>query len=122
MGRSPIEKRLSQGLTVEYKSSRILFSSLHPHNIMFAKQLPAFLIVLFCGLSAIAAPKDTSKCSSVSKTHIGEKKQVLLETKNCGGEVNSVADSKIAKDGNSNPTNVCGAKCEYLISFCSSNY
>ncbi|KAI3612932.1 hypothetical protein WG66_005292 [Moniliophthora roreri] len=76
---------------------------------MFAKQLPAFLIVLFCGLSAIAAPKDTSKCSSVSKTHIGEKKQVLLETKNCGGEVNSVADSKIAKDGNSNPTNVCGA-------------
>ncbi|ESK93091.1 hypothetical protein Moror_8876 [Moniliophthora roreri MCA 2997] len=78
---------------------------------MFTKQLATFLIVLFCGLSVIAAAGD--ECSSVSKTHIGEKQQVLFETKNCGGQASSLDDSKVAVNGkNSESRNVCGAQCD----------
>ncbi|EEB91308.1 hypothetical protein MPER_10349 [Moniliophthora perniciosa FA553] len=84
---------------------------------MFAKQLTAYLIVLLCGLSAIAAgTDDDSGCSPVKKEYIGEKSQVLVEEKNCGGTVNPLVESKMVDSGKSktkgNSVNVCGAECD----------
>ncbi|EEC00046.1 hypothetical protein MPER_00105, partial [Moniliophthora perniciosa FA553] len=87
---------------------------------MFAKQLTASFIVLLCGLSAIAVTDDESRCSSVKKEYIGDKKQVLVEVNYCGTRLDSFGDSKMAVDSGKDHTkvdpkksmNVCGAQCD----------
>ncbi|KAK7032604.1 hypothetical protein VNI00_012867 [Paramarasmius palmivorus] len=87
---------------------------------MFAKQLPALLLVALCGLSSVIASghEDTSSCNSVSQEKIGEK-QVKMEDFDCSGQSgDSVGDSKMAKKkkpakgGDDGVVNVCGAQCD----------